>query len=88
MGYGVSARWECRSGRPHSSLATHHASRANNIALLCPLVFGLMRCGLALTLGGDEPAFVVMQFNHEKEVELRQDSGPRQDSMELASMMG
>jgi hypothetical protein len=36
-----------------------------------------MRCGLALTLRKNELAFVVMQFDHEKEVELRHDGSSR-----------
>ena len=47
-----------------------------------------MSCSLAFTRGINEPTFVVMQFDHEKEVELRHDGSPREESTELALMKG
>lgn len=44
--------------------------------------------GLALTRGKDELAIVVMQFHHEKEVDLRQHGGRHQGSTQLAIMTG
>ena len=88
MGYGVSARGECRSGRPDSSLSTHHAGGANDIGLWRRLVLRQMRRGLASTLGNSELAFVVMQFDHEEKVQLRHEGSSRQESAELALMMG
>jgi hypothetical protein len=47
-----------------------------------------MRRGLASTLGNSELAFVVMQFDHEEKVQLRHEGSSRQESAELALMMG
>jgi len=77
LGYGVSARRECRNGRPDRSLATHQASGTDDIAPWRRLVLRQMFRGAALTPGKNELAFVVMQFNHEEEVELRHDGSSR-----------
>ena len=50
------------------------------------LVLGQMRCDLALTLGKNELAFVVMQFDHEKEVNLGQNGSPCQRSTKPTTM--
>jgi hypothetical protein len=44
--------------------------------------------GLALTPGKDELGFVVMQFHHEKEVDLRQNGSRHQGSTQFAIMTG
>jgi hypothetical protein len=47
-----------------------------------------MRCDLALTLGKNEPAFVVMQFDHEKEVNLGQKGSHCQRSAKPTTITG
>jgi len=44
--------------------------------------------GLALNAGKDELGFVVMQFDHEKEVDLCHQGSRHQGSMQLARMSG
>jgi hypothetical protein len=61
-------------------MASHTASAAYRIGLWGRLPLPQLRRDLALPARKRELASVVMQFHHKKQVELRQNGSPNQDS--------